>query len=86
VKGYIKISEQVNRRIISEFQWKEAHMDIAKFDRPTSSNIVHDFFMPNSHMQSEDFFREHTKQSAFSDGIILLNSKTRTIYFDLSNL
>ena len=83
---YFIISDETAKKIVTQYAWSPLTLNPLSIDKPTTPSIADSFFSANDFMESKDFMREHTKQSSFSKGRIILSPSTKIFYFDLQNL
>lgn len=85
-RGYIRISTSKKNQLLKGYEWQNVQVDLNQIDKPDFASLADEFFTSPDFKQSLNFMREHRKSSSFSEGEIILNSKTNTLYFDLFNL
>ena len=86
IKGFVEVSDETAKKIVTQYTWSPLTLNPLSIDKPTTPSIADSFFSANDFMESKDFMREHTKQSSFSKGRIILSPSTKIFYFDLQNL
>lgn len=85
-RGYIRISTNNKNRILKDYEWQNVQVNLNQIDKPDFASLADEFLTSQDFKQSVNFMRAHRKSSSFSEGKIILNSKTNILYFDLFNL